>query len=116
LVLQGLFSSFSVSKEKHVPAMETEDSRESIRELPVIFSKENFPCDTDDNDNLTIDEDEVELNIGMKVPYKCDVENEYYIAFNMTQKIVACPNEFLVFHILCSHLFVVHILHFISNG
>ncbi|GAU46589.1 hypothetical protein TSUD_186580 [Trifolium subterraneum] len=60
---KGIFSSFSVSKEKHVPPMETEDSRESIRELSVIFSKENFPCDADDNDNLTIGEDEVELNI-----------------------------------------------------
>ncbi|PNY11041.1 syntaxin-binding protein 5-like, partial [Trifolium pratense] len=60
---KGIFSSFSVGKEKHAPLMETEDSRESIRELSVIFSKENFPCDADDNDNLTIDEDEVELNI-----------------------------------------------------
>lgn len=51
--------------------METEDSRESIQELSVIFSNENFPCDVDNNDNLTIDEDEVELNIGRKVPYKC---------------------------------------------
>ncbi|CAJ2635925.1 unnamed protein product [Trifolium pratense] len=60
---KGIFSSFSVGKEKHAPLMETEDSRESIRELSVIFSKENFPCDADDNDDLTIDEDEVELNI-----------------------------------------------------
>ncbi|XP_073219915.1 uncharacterized protein [Cicer arietinum] len=64
---KGIFSSvikdFSGSKEKHVPPMETEDSRESIQELSVIFSNENFPCDVDNNDNLTIDEDEVELNI-----------------------------------------------------
>lgn len=59
--------------------METEDSKESIQELSVIFSDENFPCDVDNKDNLTVDEDELELNIGIKVPYKC--ATEYYIAF-----------------------------------
>ncbi|XP_058767582.1 uncharacterized protein LOC131641293 [Vicia villosa] len=60
---RGIFSSFSSNKEKPVPPMETENSRESIQELSVIFSKENFPSVVDNNDNLAIDEDEVELNI-----------------------------------------------------
>lgn len=48
--------------------METEDSRESIQELSVIFSNENFPSVADNNENLNVNEDELELNIGMKVP------------------------------------------------
>ena len=69
---QGIFSSvikdFAGSKEKHAPILETEDTTESIQELSAIFSNENFPCDADNNDNLTVDEDEIELNIGKKVP------------------------------------------------
>lgn len=76
---QGIFSSFSSNKEKHVPPVETEDSRESIQELSVIFSKENFPSIADNNDNLAIDEDEVELNIGMKESYKCSSSHEQNI-------------------------------------
>lgn len=69
---QGIFSSvikdFTGSKEKQVPLIETEDSKESIQELGVIFSNENFPSDADNNDNQTVDKDELELNIGKKVP------------------------------------------------
>ncbi|KAK7262765.1 hypothetical protein RJT34_30345 [Clitoria ternatea] len=64
---KGIFSSvikdFTSSKEKHVLLMETEDSKESIQELSVIFSNENFPCDADNNDNLAADEYELELSI-----------------------------------------------------
>lgn len=86
---QGIFSSvikdFTGGKDKHVPLMVTEDSKETIQELSVIFSDENFPCDVDNKDNLTVDEDELELNIGMKVPNKCATE---YIAFNQaTEKL-----------------------------
>ena len=48
--------------------METEDSKESIQKLSAIFSTENFPCDADNNDNLTGDEDKLELDIGTEVP------------------------------------------------
>lgn len=37
----------------------------------MIFSEENFPSEADNNDNLTADEDEVELNIGKQVLRKC---------------------------------------------
>ncbi|XP_019446907.1 PREDICTED: uncharacterized protein LOC109350194 isoform X1 [Lupinus angustifolius] len=64
---KGIFSSIikdiTGSKEKHVPVMESEDSKESIQELSLIFSNENFPCDADSNENLIVDEEEVELNI-----------------------------------------------------
>ncbi|KAK7379694.1 hypothetical protein VNO78_34383 [Psophocarpus tetragonolobus] len=64
---KGIFSSvikdFTSSKEKHAPILETEDSKESIQELSAVFSNENFPCDADNNDNLTVDEDDLELNI-----------------------------------------------------
>lgn len=70
LFLQGIFSSvikdFTGSKEKPVTLMETEDTKESIQQLSVIFSNANFPSDADNNDNLSMDEDE--LNIGMTMP------------------------------------------------
>ena len=46
--------------------METEDSKESIQELSVIFSNANFPSE-DDNNNPAMDEDELELHIGKLV-------------------------------------------------
>lgn len=48
--------------------MEKENARESIEELSTIFSTANFPLDTEDKDNVTInnqDKDEVELDIGI---------------------------------------------------
>ncbi|KAF3440877.1 hypothetical protein FNV43_RR19163 [Rhamnella rubrinervis] len=67
---KGLFSSvikdITGSKAKPVPNMEKENARESIEELSTIFSTANFPLDTEDKDNVTInnqDEDEVELDI-----------------------------------------------------
>ncbi|KAL2334232.1 hypothetical protein Fmac_015445 [Flemingia macrophylla] len=64
---KGIFSSvikdFTGSKEKHAHIVETEDSKESIQELSAIFSNENYPYNADNNDNLTVDEDEHELNI-----------------------------------------------------
>ncbi|KAJ1413328.1 WD40/YVTN repeat-like-containing domain superfamily [Sesbania bispinosa] len=50
-------------KKKMRPPVETENSKESIQELSVIFANENFPCDADNNDNQAVDEDELELNI-----------------------------------------------------
>ncbi|CAL0313098.1 unnamed protein product [Lupinus luteus] len=64
---KGIFSSIikdiTGSKEKHVPVVEPEDSKESIQELSLIFSNENFPCDADNNESLIVDEEELELNI-----------------------------------------------------
>ncbi|KAK4261998.1 hypothetical protein QN277_027615 [Acacia crassicarpa] len=64
---RGIFSSvikdFTGSKEKHVTLLETEDTKESIQQLSVIFSNANFPSDGDNKDNLTMDVDELELNI-----------------------------------------------------
>ncbi|KAI4327839.1 hypothetical protein L6164_020257 [Bauhinia variegata] len=64
---KGIFSSvikdITGNKEKHVPIVETEDSNESIQELSAIFSNANFPCEAENTDKLTVDEDELELNI-----------------------------------------------------
>ncbi|MED6112163.1 hypothetical protein PIB30_059215 [Stylosanthes scabra] len=64
---KGIFSSvikdLTGGKEKHAPIAETEDSKESIQELSVIFSNPNFPSEADNHDNLTADEDDVDLNI-----------------------------------------------------
>lgn len=96
---QGIFSSvikdFTGSKEKHAPLAETEDSKESIQELSAIFSNENFPCDADNNnDNLTVDEDDLELSIGRKV--SCICATEYYIALKKDREFVICLKEFMV--------------------
>ena len=61
---QGIFSSvikdITGSKAKPLPEVETEDLRESIKELHTIFSTANFPSDTENRD-----EDDIHLDIGM---------------------------------------------------
>ncbi|XP_020218072.1 uncharacterized protein LOC109801420 [Cajanus cajan] len=63
---KGIFSSvikdFTGSKEKHVPLMEKEDPKESIRELSAIFSNANFACNEND-DKPTMNDNQLELNI-----------------------------------------------------
>ncbi|KAF8405551.1 hypothetical protein HHK36_010458 [Tetracentron sinense] len=51
------------NKAKHGPDREAEDPRASIEELSAIFSTANFLFDTENRDDLVVDEDEVELNI-----------------------------------------------------
>ncbi|KAK9285876.1 hypothetical protein L1049_025077 [Liquidambar formosana] len=64
---KGIFSSvikdLKGSKAKHVPDTEAEDVKESIEELSMIFSIANFPSEAENRDDLTADEEEVELNI-----------------------------------------------------
>jgi len=61
----------------------------------MIFSEENFPSEADNNVNLTADEDEVELNIGKQVPYRCSSqENKCYETCLLPKAVL------LVFHIL----------------
>lgn len=69
MACQGIFSSvikdFTGSKAKPLPEVETEDATESIKELYTIFSTVNFPSDTENRDNLVMDEDDIDLDIGM---------------------------------------------------
>lgn len=61
---KGIFSSvIKGSKPKQEPVIGVEDTRESIEELSTIFSVANFPSDTESTENLTMDEDEDELDI-----------------------------------------------------
>ncbi|KAJ7944051.1 Transducin/WD40 repeat protein [Quillaja saponaria] len=65
---KGIFSSvikdITGSKAKHAPNMETEDTKETLKELPVIFSNDNFPSSHGENkDSPAMDEDEIELDI-----------------------------------------------------
>ena len=56
------------SKQKQVPEVETEDTRESIEELSTIFSTANFECHQDENkDSMALDDDGIDLDIGMYV-------------------------------------------------
>ncbi|CAK9156297.1 unnamed protein product [Ilex paraguariensis] len=64
---KGLFSSvikdLKGSKAKYDPDTEAEDARESIEELSTIFSVANFPLYVERRENLSTDEDNVELDI-----------------------------------------------------
>ena len=50
-----------------MPGVETEDTKESIEELSIIFSNANFLCEVENRDNQAVDEDEIDLNIGKPV-------------------------------------------------
>lgn len=68
MACQGIFSSvikdITGSKAKHVPEVETAVTRASIEDLEIIFSTANFLSDTGDGDNLAVDEDEIDIDIG----------------------------------------------------
>ena len=57
------------SKAKHVPEEEAESTTESIEELSTIFSVENFPTNVESRATVSLDENEVDLDIGM--PFLC---------------------------------------------
>lgn len=44
--------------------MDIADAKESIAELSTIFSTANLEVDAEEAENFTIDEENVELNIG----------------------------------------------------
>ncbi|XP_048230318.1 uncharacterized protein LOC8281313 isoform X2 [Ricinus communis] len=64
---KGIFSSMMKdikgSKPKQVSELETEDTRESIEELPAIFATANFACDVEDSNNMAVDTDGIDLDI-----------------------------------------------------
>uniref|UniRef100_A0A5B7B5H0 Lethal giant larvae (Lgl)-like C-terminal domain-containing protein n=2 Tax=Davidia involucrata TaxID=16924 RepID=A0A5B7B5H0_DAVIN len=64
---KGIFSSvikdIKGSKAKHGPDTEAEDARESVEELYMIFSVDNFPSHAENRENLAMDEDEIDLDI-----------------------------------------------------
>ncbi|XVF62302.1 hypothetical protein PTKIN_Ptkin08bG0206500 [Pterospermum kingtungense] len=60
---KGIFGSVLKGSKKHMPELETEDTKESIEELSTIFSNANFACEVENRDNQAADEDEVDLDI-----------------------------------------------------
>ncbi|KAJ8763993.1 hypothetical protein K2173_004864 [Erythroxylum novogranatense] len=64
---KGMFSSvirdIKGGKSRQVLEMETEDTKESIEELAVIFSTENFARNDENKDTIVADNDETELDI-----------------------------------------------------
>jgi len=62
-ILSFVIKDFTSSKQKHGPLMGKEDPKENIRELSAVFSNANFAC-YDNDDKPTVDESELELNIG----------------------------------------------------
>ncbi|XP_050379667.1 uncharacterized protein LOC126797017 isoform X2 [Argentina anserina] len=64
---KGMFSSVLKdivgSKEKNVPEMENEDTKESIEELSTIFSTANFQSDAEITDNRAMGEHDDQLDI-----------------------------------------------------
>lgn len=69
--VQGIFNTvikdFAGSKEKHMPFKEKEDPKGSIQELSAIFSHANFSLDA----NNTVDENQLELSIGITMTRIC---------------------------------------------
>ena len=65
--------------------MEAEDAKESIEELSSIFSVANFPLYAGKGENLDMDEEEVELDIGMYIP-------QIYV-FLLDTSILKCPQD-----------------------
>ena len=63
------------SKAKHVPEEEAEGARESFEDLATIFSVDNFPSNAESRANLAVDEDEVDLDIG--IPFLHMLPNFY---------------------------------------
>ncbi|XP_065855738.1 uncharacterized protein [Euphorbia lathyris] len=60
---KGIFSSvIKGSKPKQVPEVETEDTRESIEELTLVFSTANFACDAEDNNNTATDAMDLDID------------------------------------------------------
>ena len=45
--------------------VETEDTRQSYKELETVFSTNNIPGDAEHRNNIAADEDEAELDIGI---------------------------------------------------
>ncbi|BBN67637.1 Transducin/WD40 repeat-like superfamily protein [Prunus dulcis] len=53
------------SKAKNVPEIETEDTKESFKELSMIFSTANFTVDAENTDEDARDEDELDLVLSL---------------------------------------------------
>ncbi|KAI3451362.1 hypothetical protein Pfo_008027 [Paulownia fortunei] len=64
---KGIFGSMikdnKGTKPKNVLELETEDSRQSIEELSTIFSAVNFPTDTETEEKIIMNEEDVDLDI-----------------------------------------------------
>ncbi|KAJ9146863.1 hypothetical protein P3X46_029081 [Hevea brasiliensis] len=64
---KGIFSSvikdIKGSKPKQVSEVETEDTKESIEELSMIFSTANFACNAENSNSIVIDTDRNDLDI-----------------------------------------------------
>ncbi|XP_057994797.1 uncharacterized protein LOC110660741 isoform X3 [Hevea brasiliensis] len=81
---KGIFSSvikdIKGSKPKQVSEVETEDTKESIEELSMIFSTANFACNAENSNSIVIDTDRNDLDIGkikhMKVKNEKNINKE----------------------------------------
>lgn len=88
LIFQGIFSSvirdITGNKSKsHVPDhVETEDTRQSFKELETIFSTAKVPGDAERTNNMAVDEEEDELDIGTQFVHylnlACSSHGDYY--------------------------------------
>jgi hypothetical protein len=57
--------------------MEKEDPKESNQELSAIFSHANFPPDA----NKSVDENQLESNLGITMPQICMTKGEIFSWF-----------------------------------
>uniref|UniRef100_A0A803NQD0 Lethal giant larvae (Lgl)-like C-terminal domain-containing protein n=1 Tax=Cannabis sativa TaxID=3483 RepID=A0A803NQD0_CANSA len=71
-IFSSVIKDITGSKSKPAPnIIETEDARQSFKELETIFSTDNVQGDAQHRDNIAVDEDEVELDID-----DIDIEGE----------------------------------------
>ncbi|PON82737.1 Guanine nucleotide-binding protein, beta subunit [Trema orientale] len=88
---KGIFSSvikdITGSKSKPVPDhMETEDARQSLKDLETVFSAANIPSDAEHTDKMAADEEDVELDID-------DIDIEITAEKPKEQNILAALNK-----------------------
>ncbi|KAL5538587.1 hypothetical protein UlMin_045509 [Ulmus minor] len=103
---KGLFSSvikdITGTKSKPVPEIETEDSRESFKELSTIFSTTNFQVQAEDTnckqkngdeDEDELDIDDIDIDIDIDIPAEKPKEQNMLAALNKQN----LANKFQVF-------------------
>ncbi|CAN0873661.1 hypothetical protein LINGRAHAP2_LOCUS10438 [Linum grandiflorum] len=92
---KGIFSSLGKSKSKQVPdQIETEDSKESVEEVGVIFSTANFGCDDegtiDNNSSMAKHPDDLDIDdIDIEDPVEKPKDQNILASLNKQKLVMA---------------------------
>lgn len=101
---QGIFGSVikdnKGTKSKNGVEVETEDCRQSIEELSMIFSTVNLPTDNKTEAKIVMNKGDVDLDIGSILFSK--LLSSLFLVYKLSQLIssaICCT--FLIFHEVC---------------